>query len=106
MEKIHSGTILYEYDPLMRIKKVTDPEGRVRKFEYTKSGKLHAVYFCGRKDQELIYDNAGRVEKRTFAYVTTEGVAVVSNTGRLITAWTKDTFDANMIEIVERLCGE
>ena len=41
-----------------------------------------------------------------FAYVTTEGVAVVSNTGRLITAWTKDTFDANMIEIVERLCGE
>jgi len=43
---------------------------------------------------------------RRFAYVTTEGVAVVSNTGRLITAWTKDTFNANMIEIVERLCGE
>ncbi len=41
-----------------------------------------------------------------FAYVTTEGVAVVSNTGRLITAWTKDTFNANMIEIVERPCGE
>ena len=41
-----------------------------------------------------------------YAYVTREGVAIVSKTGKLITAWTSADYDDAMIEIVEKLCGE
>ena len=41
-----------------------------------------------------------------FAYITQEGVAVVSKEGKLITAWGKDNFDSNMIEIVTQLFGK
>lgn len=41
-----------------------------------------------------------------FAYVTQEGVAVVSKDGKLITAWSSVDFDENMISIVIALFGE
>jgi len=41
-----------------------------------------------------------------FALITKDGVAVVSNDGKLITAWGKADFDDNMIEIVNKLWGE
>ena len=41
-----------------------------------------------------------------YAYITQEGVAVVSNEGKLITAWTSADFDDNMKEIVKKLFGE
>ena len=38
-----------------------------------------------------------------FAYITPEGVAVISKEGKLITAWGRQYFDENMIEIVNKL---
>ncbi len=40
-----------------------------------------------------------------YAYITREGVVVLTKAGKLITAWGKANFDENMIEIVERLWG-
>ena len=40
-----------------------------------------------------------------FAYITPEGVAVISKEGKLITAWGRQYFDENMIEIVNKLFG-
>lgn len=41
-----------------------------------------------------------------FAYVTKEGVVVISKDGKLITAWSSADFDENMISIVNALFGE
>jgi len=41
-----------------------------------------------------------------FVYITQEGVVIVSNLGKLITAWGKDNFDPNMTEIVTKLFGK
>lgn len=49
----------------------------------------------------LAQDNGSR-----FAFITKEGVAIVSETGKLITAWTSKDFDDNMWEIVKKLFGE
>jgi len=39
-------------------------------------------------------------------FVTKEGVAVVAKDGKLVTAWSKEYFDSEMIEIVKKLFGE
>lgn len=49
----------------------------------------------------LLQDNGNK-----FAFVTKEGVAVVDKTGKLITAWTKETYDESMKKIVEALFGK
>lgn len=41
-----------------------------------------------------------------FAYITKEGVAIVSKDGKLITAWSSKDFDSSMLEIISRLFGE
>ncbi len=41
-----------------------------------------------------------------FAYITKEGVAIVSKDGKLITAWSSKDFDSSMLEIISRLLGE
>ena len=41
-----------------------------------------------------------------FAYITNEGVVIVSKEGRLITAWSNMDFDSNMLEIIEKLFGK
>ena len=41
-----------------------------------------------------------------FAYITQEGVAIVSKEGKLITAWSSADFDSSMLEIISRLFGE
>lgn len=41
-----------------------------------------------------------------FAYITQEGVAIVSKEGKLITAWSSAGFDSSMLEIISRLFGE
>ena len=38
-----------------------------------------------------------------YAYISQEGVVVVSKNGKLITAWGKADFDEKMVEIVEKL---
>lgn len=40
-----------------------------------------------------------------YVYITREGTAVVRKDGKLITAWSKDNYDQNMIEIVKKLYG-
>ena len=40
-----------------------------------------------------------------FAYITQEGVAIVSKEGKLITTWSSADFDSNMLEIVGKLFG-
>ncbi len=40
-----------------------------------------------------------------FAFVTREGVAVVSKEGKLITTWGQNNFDDNMLNIIEKLFG-
>lgn len=40
-----------------------------------------------------------------YVYITREGTAVVRKDGKLITAWSKDNYDENMIEIVKKLYG-
>lgn len=41
-----------------------------------------------------------------FAFVTKEGVAVVSKEGKLITTWSSDNFDDAMLWIIKKLFGE
>ena len=41
-----------------------------------------------------------------FAYITQEGVAIVSKEGKLITAWSSADFDSSMLEIINKLFGE
>lgn len=41
-----------------------------------------------------------------FAYITQEGVAIVSKDGKLITAWSSADFDSSMLEIISKLFGE
>ena len=41
-----------------------------------------------------------------FAYITQEGVAIVSKEGKLITAWSSTDFDSSMLEIINKLFGE
>ena len=41
-----------------------------------------------------------------FAYITQEGVAIVSKEGKLITAWRSAHFDSSMLEIISKLFGE
>lgn len=54
------------------------------------------------QDGKVITQNGGS----KFAYITQEGVAVVSKEGKLITAWGKNNFDTNMSEIVTKLFGK
>ena len=41
-----------------------------------------------------------------FAFITKEGVAVVTSAGKLVTAYAKEQFDESIIEIIKRLFGE
>ena len=41
-----------------------------------------------------------------FAYITQEGVVIVSKEGKLITAWSSVDFDSSMLEIISKLFGE
>ena len=62
--------------------------------------------------QELIDDivNNGKVLSQNggneFAYITQDGVAIVSKDGKLITAWGKSNFDENMLDVISKLFGE
>ncbi|KGF35855.1 hypothetical protein HMPREF2134_03195 [Peptoniphilus lacrimalis DNF00528] len=40
-----------------------------------------------------------------YVYITKEGAAVVRKDGKLITAWAKNNYDENMIEIIKKLYG-
>ena len=59
----NSGTILYEYDPLMRIKKVTDPEGRTTGYDYDKNGNVLARYLGDIKVNSRKYNALNQVKK-------------------------------------------
>ena len=63
----NSGTILYEYDPLMRIKKVTDPEGRTFGYDYDKNGNVLARYLGDIKVNSRKYNSLNQVIKETDA---------------------------------------
>lgn len=54
------------------------------------------------KNGKVLSQNEGN----KFAFITKDGVAVVSKDGKLITTWGKDKFDDNMKEIVKMLWGE
>lgn len=41
-----------------------------------------------------------------FAYITKEGVVIVAKDGKLVTAWSKNFYDNNMIQIVNSLFGK
>lgn len=41
-----------------------------------------------------------------FAYITQEGVLIISKEGKLITAWSNADFDSSMLEIINKLFGE
>ncbi len=41
-----------------------------------------------------------------FAYIITDGVVIVSNEGKLITAWSSADFDSNMLDIIDKLFGK
>lgn len=41
-----------------------------------------------------------------FAFITENGVAIVSKDGKLVTAWGKKDFDEGMEKIIEKLYGK
>ena len=41
-----------------------------------------------------------------YAFVSRDGVAVVTSNGKLVTTWSSANFDANMLEIVDKLFGK
>ena len=61
----------------------------------------YAAHGVERMQQRGIQNNGSR-----FAYITNEGVVIVSKEGRLITAWSNMDFDSNMLEIIEKLFGK
>ncbi|MFN6738125.1 LysM peptidoglycan-binding domain-containing protein, partial [Enterococcus gallinarum] len=54
------------------------------------------------KDGKVLSQNNG--EK--FAFITEEGVAILNKQGKLVTAWGKNDFDKEMIDIIEKLFGK
>ena len=42
---------------------------------------------------------------KKYAFITQEGVVILSKDGKLITAWSKENFDSNMIDIIKKLFG-
>jgi len=57
----------------------------------------------------IIVDNGKVLSQNNgskFAYITKEGVAIVSKDGKLITAWNSADFDASMVQIIEKLFGK
>ena len=57
---------------------------------------------CTLKNGKVLSQNNGN----KFAYITQEGVAIVSKEGKLITAWSSADFDSSMLEIIRKLFGE
>lgn len=58
---------------------------------------------------DLIVKNGKVLEQaggNKFAFITTEGVIVVSKEGKLVTGWSKDYYDQPMNEILEKLFGK
>lgn len=51
---------------------------------------------------KVLFQNGGS----KYAYISKEGVVVVSKDGKLITAWGKDNFDTAMSEIIGKLFGK
>lgn len=41
-----------------------------------------------------------------YAFVSRDSVAVVTSNGKLVTTWSSANFDANMLEIVDKLFGK
>ena len=62
--------------------------------------------------KELVDDivQSGKVLEQAngekYVYITTKGVVVVSQDGKLITGWSKDYFDEEMKEIIKILLKE
>ena len=54
------------------------------------------------KNGKVLSQNNGN----KFAYITQEGVAIVSKEGKLITAWSSEDFDSSMLEIISKLFGK
>lgn len=54
------------------------------------------------KNGKVLSQNNGN----KFAYITQEGVAIVSKEGKLITAWSSADFDSSMLEIISELFGK
>lgn len=51
------------------------------------------------KNGKVLLQNNGN----KFAYITQEGVAIVSKEGKLITAWSSADFDSSILEIINQL---
>ncbi len=47
-----------------------------------------------------------RMGEKKFAFITENGVAIVSKDGKLVTAWGKKDFDEGMEKIIEKLYGK
>ena len=41
-----------------------------------------------------------------YAFVSRDGVAVVASNGKLVTTWSSTDFDANMLDIIDKLFGK
>ena len=54
------------------------------------------------KNGKVLSQNNGN----KFAYITQEGVAIVSKEGKLITAWSSEDFDSSILEIISKLFGK
>lgn len=54
------------------------------------------------KNGKVLSQNGGN----KFAYITQNGVAIVSKDGKLITAWGQSNFDENMLDVIRKLFGE
>ncbi|WP_157454446.1 T7SS effector LXG polymorphic toxin [Carnobacterium maltaromaticum] len=58
---------------------------------------------------ESIVKNGKTLEQaggNKYAFITQEGVAIVSKEGKLVTAWSKEFYDEPMIELLKKLFGE
>ena len=62
-----------------------------------------------KSDVEKWVENGVSVEQikdNKYAFVTKEGVAIVRKDGKLITAWSSNDFDKEMLEIIRKLFGD
>lgn len=91
-------------------KLVNHPNIKINWSEYAEHGMSRLKQRGLSKSQVDDFVEHGKVlsqnEGEKFAFITEDGVAIVSKDGKLVTAWGKKDFDEGMKKIIEKLYGK
>lgn len=91
-------------------KLVNHPNIKINWSEHSEHGMSRLKQRCLSKSQVDDFVERGKALSQNggekFAFITENGVAIVSKDGKLVTAWGKKDFDEGMEKIIEKLYGK